>query len=95
MGSLYTPAVLELTMWTRLPLNSQRSIHLCLPSPGMKVMGYHVWFCILVIIYYLAMCTHVCGMHIGGMQALCACAHGGYKPQSLSTLHLSLEPRAQ
>ena len=33
--------VLELTLYTRLSLNSQRSVCLCLPSAGIKDVCYH------------------------------------------------------
>jgi hypothetical protein len=36
-------AVLELTLWTKLSSNSQRSGCLCLPSAGIKGMSHHSW----------------------------------------------------
>jgi hypothetical protein len=36
-------AVLELALWARLALKSQRSAPLCLLSSGIKGEHYHVW----------------------------------------------------
>lgn len=36
-------AVLELSMWTSLASNSQRSSCICLPSAGTKDMHHHTW----------------------------------------------------
>ena len=36
-------AVLELTLETRLTLNSQRSIYLCLSCAGTKVIHHQAW----------------------------------------------------
>ena len=42
MGSYYVAlAVLELTLYTRLATNSQRSTCLCLPSAGIKAVCHH------------------------------------------------------
>jgi hypothetical protein len=35
-------AVPELSLWTRLASNSQRSTYLCLPSAGVEVMCLHL-----------------------------------------------------
>ena len=43
--------VLELTLWTRLALNSQKSACLCLPSTGIKGLR--------IVCVHVCVCMHV------------------------------------